>query len=56
MDHEILFVKAPYIFLSDGLHSFFSISGLALLNEPSLLPIHPALNISQRAASRLHQS
>ncbi|XP_070543035.1 geranylgeranyl transferase type-1 subunit beta-like [Ptychodera flava] len=37
----------------DALHSYFGICGLSLMEEPGLQPIHPALNISQRAAEHL---
>ncbi|KAK3710399.1 hypothetical protein QZH41_012317 [Actinostola sp. cb2023] len=43
----------------DALHSYFGICGLSLMKEQGLLPIHAALNISQRAADhlqRLHDS
>ncbi|XP_072022825.1 geranylgeranyl transferase type-1 subunit beta-like, partial [Amphiura filiformis] len=37
----------------DALHAYFGICGLSLMGESGLLPIHPALNISQRAADHL---
>ncbi|EFA75351.1 hypothetical protein PPL_11428 [Heterostelium album PN500] len=36
--------------MPDLLHSYMSLSGLTLLNEPNLRPLNPSLGISQRAA------
>ena len=38
---------------SDALHAYFGVCGLSLLGEEKVLPMHAALNISQRAADRL---
>ncbi|XP_046354801.1 geranylgeranyl transferase type-1 subunit beta-like [Haliotis cracherodii] len=38
----------------DALHAYFGICGLSLMKEPGLASLHPALNISQRAADHLH--
>lgn len=38
----------------DPLHSYMGLSGLAMMNEPGVLGLFPALNISQRAADHLH--
>ena len=37
----------------DPLHTYFGICGLALLGEECVSSMHPALNISQRAADHL---
>ncbi|KAK3788326.1 hypothetical protein RRG08_025057 [Elysia crispata] len=37
----------------DPLHSYLGLAGLALIGEPSVSPIFPALNISQRAYDHL---
>ncbi|WAR28678.1 PGTB1-like protein [Mya arenaria] len=37
----------------DALHAYFGICGLSLMQEPGVLQMHAALNISQRAADRL---
>ena len=42
-----------YFDIADALHAYFGICGLSLMSEPGLLPINPALNISQRAADHL---
>ncbi|EGT48126.1 hypothetical protein CAEBREN_32678 [Caenorhabditis brenneri] len=38
---------------SDILHTYFSIAALSLLGEPGLNPVHPALNVSMRAADHI---
>ena len=38
---------------SDPLHTYLGLCGLALMGEPGLATVHPALNISQRAADHL---
>ncbi|XP_077988984.1 geranylgeranyl transferase type-1 subunit beta-like [Glandiceps talaboti] len=38
----------------DALHSYFGVCGLSLMEEPGLQTIHPALNVSQVAATHLH--
>ena len=38
---------------SDPLHTFMGICGLALVNYPTLEPIHPALAISMKAFKHL---
>ncbi|XP_052221775.1 geranylgeranyl transferase type-1 subunit beta-like [Dreissena polymorpha] len=37
----------------DALHAYFGVCGLSLMQEPEVLAMHPALNISQRTADRL---
>ncbi|KAK7116030.1 geranylgeranyl transferase type-1 subunit beta-like [Littorina saxatilis] len=37
----------------DPLHTYLGICGLALMGEPGLAAVHPALNITQRAADHL---
>eukprot|EP00117_Sycon_ciliatum_P019351 scpid54811/ scgid17568/ Geranylgeranyl transferase type-1 subunit beta; Geranylgeranyl transferase type I subunit beta; Type I protein geranyl-geranyltransferase subunit beta len=37
----------------DPLHAYLGLAGLALMGEPGILPLHPALNISQRAYAHL---
>ena len=39
--------------LPDLLHSYFSLAGLAIMNEPGVSELDPALNISKRAVSYL---
>ncbi|CAB4016161.1 Geranylgeranyl transferase type-1 subunit beta [Paramuricea clavata] len=39
----------------DALHSYFGVCGLALMNEPGVLPVYAPLNISERAVKHLHQ-
>ncbi|EDO31665.1 predicted protein [Nematostella vectensis] len=39
----------------DALHSYFGVCGLSLMNERGLVPIHAALNFSQRAADHLQR-
>jgi len=39
----------------DPMHTYLGLCGLSLNGEPGLSPIHPALNISQRAADWLHE-
>lgn len=41
--------------LSDPLHTYFGICGLSLIGEPSLLKVHPALNVSYRAFECMQQ-
>ncbi|XP_071485218.1 geranylgeranyl transferase type-1 subunit beta-like [Diadema antillarum] len=38
----------------DALHGYLGLCGLSMMGEEGLLPIHPALNITQRAADHLH--
>ncbi|XP_063230237.1 geranylgeranyl transferase type-1 subunit beta isoform X2 [Bacillus rossius redtenbacheri] len=38
---------------TDPLHTYFGLCGLSLMNEGGLLPVHPGLNISQRAHKHL---
>ncbi|XP_071844987.1 geranylgeranyl transferase type-1 subunit beta-like [Apostichopus japonicus] len=37
----------------DALHAYLGLCGLSLMGEEGILPIHPALNISQRVADHL---
>ena len=39
--------------LSDTLHAYLGLGGLSLLGEEGVLPMHAALNISQRASEHL---
>ena len=39
--------------ISDALHAYFGVCGMSLLGEKGVLPMHAALNISQRAADDL---
>lgn len=38
----------------DALHAYLGLGGLSLLGEEGVLPMHAALNISQRASNHLH--
>lgn len=40
---------------TDPMHTYLGLCGLSLNGEAGLSPIHPALNISQRAADWLHE-
>lgn len=40
--------------LPDALHAYLGLGGLSLLGEEGVLPMHAALNISQRASNHLH--
>ncbi|KAH3797671.1 hypothetical protein DPMN_151256 [Dreissena polymorpha] len=44
---------ASQLYISDALHAYFGVCGLSLMQEPEVLAMHPALNISQRTADRL---
>jgi prenyltransferase beta subunit len=44
-----------WILVLDALHSYFGVCGLALMDEPGLLPVFAPLNISKRAVDHLHQ-
>lgn len=46
------FAKWPD-FHPDALHAYLGLCGLSMMGEEGLAPIHPALNISQRAADHL---
>lgn len=37
----------------DALHAYLGLCGLSLMGEEGILPIHPALNVSQRVAKHL---
>lgn len=41
--------------LSDPLHTYFGVCGLSLIGEPSVLKVHPALNVSYRAFECMQQ-
>lgn len=41
------------VYFSDALHAYFGVCGMSLIGEEGVLPMHPALNISQRAAEHL---
>ena len=42
-------------FFSDPLHTCLGLGGLSLIGEPGLALLHPALNITQRAADHLQE-
>ena len=48
------FSKFPDV-TPDPLHSYMGLAGLSLVGHPELLPLDPALNISQRASRELFQ-
>ena len=50
-----LVLSVAFVLFLDALHSYFGICGLALMNEPGLLPVYAPLNISERATKHLHQ-
>jgi hypothetical protein len=52
--HVWLFLFVCLFVCSDPLHTYLGICGLALIGEPGLATVHPALNISQRAADHLY--
>ena len=43
------------ICFADALHAYFGLCGMSLMQEPGLNSIHPALNITQRAADHLNE-